>query len=134
MNESKDEIKNWDNTTDDINSQYEKDLISYYSSINYWIKGMIYYPDKLKSVLDSNHESKEQFFKTLEMFLTYIHPKIMQELKHNGWQNNKLLKIVRYFEEELFRMFSILPIHYTHNELSDSITNLDFFEKEMERN
>lgn len=45
---------------------------------------------------------------------------------------DNLHKKVMYFDEEIYRLLAMIPIHYSEEELKQRIPNWDYFENKME--
>ena len=61
--------------------KYQKKIRKNYGGITYLLKGMVYYEDKLKDVMEGDQERIEQLFTSLQLFLSTTHKQICEDME-----------------------------------------------------
>ena len=94
------------------------------------LRGLVYDKEMRSEILEVN-ESNKLLFLALENFMRDVHSIVREEEEMEGHKVDPIQSLVLYFEEELLRFFSILPLEYSEEEMKERIPNLEFFEDLM---
>jgi hypothetical protein len=88
----------------------------------------------LKQIMDQSSDQIDHLFVNIQLFLEGVHKEIVKDAhKYSSEIPSKLLNQILYFDEDLHRFLSTIPIYYSDQELREKISNWQYFEDKMQK-
>lgn len=84
--------------------------------------------------MDQTPDQIDHLFANVQLFLEGVHKEIIEDAHKNSSEiPNKLLNQILYFDEDLHRFLSMMPIYYSDQEIRSKIPNWQYFEDKMQK-